>query len=354
MAHTAPVTLRATTPFTVTFANANKDLFVNYIDLWQIPTPETTTPLNQQQAKDTLLQRLDPNLTVPQRTLYEVGIPEQATNRDDPLEPLPLTPVFPQAVVHDLMALSTDWLLAGLEQLPPDTIAALETNPRFIEAFMVGLNHEMARELLWRGFPVNMQGTFFRRFWDPTLASSDTPDMPDITSWDPTAHLGDSFQTGGTAMGSGGQIVLVLRGELLRRYPEAIIHMVQAEWGPGNRYRRALANPTPDQDRYPILRFDHPPDMTFLFFNVPEHDARGSRDPNQQQPGWCFVFQQPPVLPFFGLGNVHSVDLATLQADIPARQGTNVPVNAASIAKAVLQEPLRVAIHADSLLPNCD
>ena len=37
--------------------------------------------------------------------------------------------------------------------------------PRFVEAYMVGLNVEMARELLWRGFPTDQRGTYFDAFW---------------------------------------------------------------------------------------------------------------------------------------------------------------------------------------------
>ena len=40
--------------------------------------------------------------------------------------------------------------------------AVLETNPKFVEAFMVGLNTEMSHELLWRGFPTDQRGTYFR------------------------------------------------------------------------------------------------------------------------------------------------------------------------------------------------
>ena len=36
---------------------------------------------------------------------------------------------------------------------PTDSITLLETNPRFVEALLVGANHEMNRELLWRGLP---------------------------------------------------------------------------------------------------------------------------------------------------------------------------------------------------------
>ncbi len=38
----------------------------------------------------------------------------------------------------------------------------LRTNNRFIEAYLVGLNHEMGRELLWREYPTDQRGTYFR------------------------------------------------------------------------------------------------------------------------------------------------------------------------------------------------
>ena len=41
------------------------------------------------------------------------------------------------------------------------------TNPPFIEAYMVGLNHEFARELLWREYPTDQRGPPFRQFWEP-------------------------------------------------------------------------------------------------------------------------------------------------------------------------------------------
>ena len=31
---------------------------------------------------------------------------------------------------------------------------------------MVGLNDEMGRELLWRQFPTDQRGSYFRQFWD--------------------------------------------------------------------------------------------------------------------------------------------------------------------------------------------
>jgi hypothetical protein len=55
--------------------------------------------------------------------------------------------------------------------VPQNTIGLLQTNRRFIEAFMVGLNHEMASELRWREFPTDLRGSYFRSFWDTSIYS---------------------------------------------------------------------------------------------------------------------------------------------------------------------------------------
>ena len=59
---------------------------------------------------------------------------------------------------------------------------------------MVGLNHEMARELLWREYPTDQRGSYFRQFWDvsgylpeagenlATLAER-LKDIPEIHTW---------------------------------------------------------------------------------------------------------------------------------------------------------------------------
>jgi len=67
--------------------------------------------------------------------------------------------------------MSQDYILPGLENVPQNTVGLLQTNRRFIEAYMVGLNHEMASELLWREFPTDHRGSYFRSFWDTTIYS---------------------------------------------------------------------------------------------------------------------------------------------------------------------------------------
>ena len=61
--------------------------------------------------------------------------------------------------------LAPEVFLPGVGMLPNDFIMAVKTNPRFVEALMLGANHEMGRELLWQGFPTDSRGTPFQHFW---------------------------------------------------------------------------------------------------------------------------------------------------------------------------------------------
>ena len=65
-----------------------------------------------------------------------------------------------------LRDLSDELFLPNLNLIEQNSITLLETNQKFIEAYMVGLNHEFARELLWREYPTDQRGSYFRQFWD--------------------------------------------------------------------------------------------------------------------------------------------------------------------------------------------
>ena len=65
-----------------------------------------------------------------------------------------------------LKAISAELFLPNINLIEQNSITLLETNQKFIEAYMVGLNHEFARELLWREYPTDQRGSYFRQFWD--------------------------------------------------------------------------------------------------------------------------------------------------------------------------------------------
>jgi hypothetical protein len=142
----------------------------------------------------------------------------------DPLEPLLAAPEFPQPMYRPLAQLDNEWLLPGFDKIPPNSATLLKTNQRMIEAYMVGLNTEMARELLG-GVPTTQRATI--------SASSGTPQA---TSHHPAASHSEQLKdivpihTGGRQAisrntvpvpGAGRDsdyLVLFIRGDLLRRY----------------------------------------------------------------------------------------------------------------------------------------
>src|SRR5207344_2843949 len=112
-----------------------------------------------------------------------------------------------------LEIIAPDVFLPGVGVLPNDFIMAVKTNPRFVEALMVGANHEMGREMLWQGLPTDQRGTPFQHFWQRLDGKTD---IEYIHQWS-AVPLG--AQPGSTAM-----TVLLFRGRLLERFPNLSIY----------------------------------------------------------------------------------------------------------------------------------
>jgi hypothetical protein len=337
----------------------------------------------------TMIARINPELTVAARMAERVKVTPGLWTPADPIEPIMVYPRFERPMYEALRDVSQELLLPGLEAVRPNTVTLLETNPRFIEAYMVGLNHEMARELLWREYPTDQRGSYFRHFWDvrgripaPRTAGNRErlKDIPEIHRWLAANGLGSNM-TGGSVEG---RLVLLVRGELLRRFPTAVVYAARAEFeivdGRVTRGRVPTA-----EERYPLFRGTLEPDVTFVGFDLEEDEARGDPEPENGKPGWFLVIQQQPTEPRFGLDvavefadtllPVDAWDNLTwghLAADADAfaamthiRLGGELPriesqiepagvgwgVNAAQQAFITLQKPVRVAIHADDMLP---
>ena len=183
--------------------------------------PFLTAPsslMEMSKTRAAVLQSVNPEMTIKTRVQESLGIAAGAETGGDPLEPILDAPDFPQPMYEALRDLSQDFLFPGLEHVPPNTVTLLETNPKFVESFLVGLNAEMSHELLWRNYPTDQRGTYFRQFWD-TSADTAKPDVEPIKKW------GDR-KLGQNSPRASGKLVLLLRGELLRRYPNSVIYAV--------------------------------------------------------------------------------------------------------------------------------
>ena len=116
-------------------------------------------------------------------------------------------------------------LLAGVEQLPNNTVTLVEENRAFVEALLVGANHAMNNELRWREFPTDMRGTVLARFWTRGYGADDPrgDDIPAIHTW--TNRIGQNFapHDDGEA-----DLVLTIRGDIIRKLGGIFVEMNEA------------------------------------------------------------------------------------------------------------------------------
>jgi hypothetical protein len=282
--------LRARDLATSDIAKTRESLEILHDDVNKVvPTQDTIVDI-----KLAVLVSLNPAKTVSQAVLGEVNINSPPLLTGDDLDPIMDAPTFRQPMYEALRDLSQDYLFPGLEYVPPNTVSLLATNARFIESFIVGLNTEMGRELLWRNYPTDQRGTYFQQFWD--TAAADAEKQLDITT--PIHQWGDRA-LGTTAVGAGGdKLVLLIRGELLRRYPGTIIYALHS------------TDPTSDAgtiaEVHPVFRGTLEPDVTFLGFDLTPEKLRTEQN-------WFFVLQEQPTEPRFGLD------------DAPFSEGKPVP-----------------------------
>ncbi|MGH9753788.1 MAG: hypothetical protein ACREA2_13495 [Blastocatellia bacterium] len=316
--------------------------------------------MNLQGAKTALIQSLDPVKTINARALASLGMDGAAGQSGDPLEPIMDAPDFPHPMYEALRDLSQDFLFPGLEHVPPNTATLLKTNNKFVEAFMVGLNTEMSAELLWRNYPTDQRGTYFRHFWD-----SDDSGIEMIKDWG-DGNLGDN------AIGSD-NLVLLIRGELLRRYPNSVIYAVAAVEQDG----QLDLSTDPDDELPPLFRGTLKPDVTFVGFDLTDKKALG--EPPHDPKGWFFVIQQQPTEPRFGMDaanfdeplpppppatwndlnwrhladteeELNALSHASINGSMPDIDKAKWGKNSAHQAYITLQRPVRIAIHAREMI----
>jgi hypothetical protein len=306
--------------------------------------------LAMQDVRNALVTQMEPRRTLVPLAQAVIAMSESTTATPPtntgivPIEPIMAAPKFPQPMYESLRDLSQQLLLPGLETVEPNSVLGLETNARFVEAYMVGLNFEMGRELLWRGYPTDQRGTYFDRFWD-SRSSGGSADVHPIHGWqdrplgDPqTAPAGDRF-------------VMLIRSSLLRRYPSAVIYAAKAIKPNGVR----KPTKSSDDEQHPVFRGSMQPDVTFFGFDLTVDQVVGTGVGDDH--GYFIVIQEQPGEPRFGF-----------DVDTPLNEGTHLKVgfgapagsttgpnlhwghNGAHVAAMLRQQPVRIAIHASQFL----
>ncbi|MCK2239053.1 MULTISPECIES: hypothetical protein [unclassified Crossiella] len=275
------------------------------------------------------LDNIRSDSTVLKRLQDSVKVPGRLTGETPRLTEALAYPRIDLPMYQALRDLDVEAFVPSLGLVPPNTITLLLTDQAYIEAFMVGLNHELARELLWREYPTDQRGTPFRQFWTPIgqpgQSREATYDIKPIHQWPATAKLGENdARDAGLGRPQEENLVLVIRGELLKKYPNAAIYAHKARWQRDpvtgeilkdqERKPVDLADPNRPSPvteiRLPIYEAKVEPDLYLLGFPLSEAEAEGrTTDPGEDGSGWFFVIKERPGDPRFGLDETKAEDV---------------------------------------------
>lgn len=191
-------------------------------------------PVRSPVSVGNLVEVLDPRRTVRESLRGRLSSAIGDGWISDVFAPVTWAPKFDRPMSQALQDYDDEWLVPGMEHLPDeDFVTVLSMNRAFVEAFLIGLSDEFGRELLWRGFPADQRGTYFRRFWSADTDELSSP-IHRLTS---TALGGDRAMAGGDGAE---RAVILVKGELIRRYPDVTIQAATKSGnGSGTRFTPA-------------------------------------------------------------------------------------------------------------------
>ena len=290
-------------------------------DARPIPGPAAAlSPLTALAAQVSM--QLAPQVTILAKVASVVGGEEELAAglaEDHRLTPVMAYPTFDDALFEPLRLLGQDYIIPNIGGLPPESISLMVPNVRFIESMLAGVNTEFARELLWNEYPTDQRGTYFRRFFDAGDAGAvRPPDIPVLPGW--RKDLGTNSPQ------LSGLLVLVVRAELLMKFPDTVVFAQRAKWVNGSRTLDVNG-----EVRYPVIRGGLDPDVSLYGFEMTPAEAAGTAT----DAGFFFCFMERPGKLRFAAPTTPGVPGAT----------------AAHVASVLCKNPVWLARHATDMLP---
>jgi len=322
---------------------------------------------------DTLFEQLNPMTTIRNMMLPLIM---SGNTQIEEVKPIMAYPEIPDPMFLYLQNLSQDFIIPNIREIPENTITLLENNQVFIESFMAGLNHEMSKELLWREYPTDQRGSYFRNFWDDkdSLSTSNDHDILAMEDWKDNlgAHNERIINADGTEEQKKNFVVLVIRGDLLKKYPNTVIFAQKARFQ--GQARTLTSSEDSTNIRTPIFQAELEPDIVLLGFDLTKEEVRGNAD---FPAGWFFVLVERPGEITFGLDDSETIPtqsankwndlewghLVPANGNLdnlnhihcnPIRSTANAPswgTNSAEMAYILYQMPVIFARHAEEMLP---
>ena len=253
--------------------------------------PETSLAGGFESLRQTIVAALDPAVTMVRMMNHRISALTDAQAKG--LDDIMAAPDLSEPTYQALAAISHDWLLPGIDTLPPGTTTLVESNRTFISAFLVGMNHELARELLWREYPSDQRGTYSRQFWarQNTGNPADQYDLKHLLHASPQLTLEQLGEKPGDVASP---LVLVVKGDLVRRYPGMLVTAAKTRKSGSI---RALDPATEIQPDF-MARLD--PDVLLVGFESLSADKVRALAGNEDT-AWWFFFAEHFTEPRFGL-----------------------------------------------------
>ena len=279
--------------------------------------PETSLVGGFESLRQTIVAALDPAVTMVRMVNHRISA--LTDTQTQALDDIMAAPDLSEPTYQGLATISHDWLLPGIDTLPPGTTTLVESNRTFISAFLVGMNHELARELLWREYPTDQRGTYSRQFWSHrnTGNPADQYDLKHLLHASPQFTLEQLGEQPGDVASP---LVLVVKGELVHCYPGMLVTAAKTKKSGAI---RALDPATEIQPDF-MARLE--PDVLLVGFESLSADVMRALAGNEDT-AWWFFFAEHFTEPRFGLDLPSGV--ATALADWNDATWANATLDAA-------------------------
>jgi hypothetical protein len=288
------------------------------------------------------------------------------------LDPVLPTPQVPVPMSTAMLERDPEWFLPGIGGFPMDRANLLTTDDAFVESVLLGANVELLSEFLWREFPTDLRGTPIGRFWPQPDGDAD---IKPIHQW--SGPLGSHT----TAVSQADTTIILIRAELFRRYPNTVVLAARAELDPT---KPDHVRPAGSLDNWLIPVFTLVIDASTRAIAFPVPSAEVQKPLTALAPGWFFVMVEPPTSTRFGFDLRTEPPTATPPPPTPnswndvtwdhvidargfatARRPVSVQNSppsgpvwggstacAGDVARVALQRPVRVALHAATMIPD--
>lgn len=209
----------------------NEQLYKDLFGLEQI------TPVKEEEPED-----IEPNLEEEKQNTIETIVKKYGYTEKAQLDeikaqietgklskyPVMIYPDFLDPTFFYLRELSENYIVPSAGELTNNSVTIFNNNPVFEEAFLMGMNTEMGQELLWREYPTDQRGSYFRKFWvaaelpEKEKLETDYFDIKKIHNW--KQPLGKNHVKQNAQM-----LVFAIKGELMQAYPKTTIYLSRYE-----------------------------------------------------------------------------------------------------------------------------